>query len=77
MVRSEGVTTWPASGSSRRARIFSSVVLPAPFGPHRPDAVARVQLPGDVVEQHTIGKGLAESYQLQHAGDRSRTAMDA
>ena len=26
----------PASGSSRPASIFSSVVLPAPFGPHRP-----------------------------------------
>ena len=26
----------PASGSSNPASIFSSVVLPAPFGPHRP-----------------------------------------
>ena len=31
-----GLTTEPASGSSRFAKMRSSVVLPAPFGPHSP-----------------------------------------
>ncbi len=47
--------------------------LASPVGATQPDTVTRVQLPGDIVEQHTIGKGLAESHQLQHARDRSRT----
>src|SRR5687768_2977119 len=36
MVRLAGVTMAPSSGSSSPASIFSSVVLPAPFGPQRP-----------------------------------------
>src|SRR5262245_23635554 len=36
MVVSEAMRMVPSSGSSRPASIFSSVVLPAPFGPDRP-----------------------------------------
>ncbi len=35
MVRPEGFTTSPLSGSSSPASIFSIVVLPAPLGPQR------------------------------------------
>ena len=48
--------------------------LAGAVGATQPHTVTRVQLPGDIVEQHTIGKGLADSHQLQHAGDRSRRA---
>ena len=50
---------------------FQQCRLASAVGATQAHAVARVQLPGDVVEQHTIGKGLAESYQLQHERDRS------
>src|SRR5687768_7925167 len=36
MVREAGLTIRPESGSSSPASILRSVVLPAPFGPHRP-----------------------------------------
>src|SRR3954466_2876826 len=36
MLSPAGLTTCPPSGSSMPARILSSVVLPAPFGPLRP-----------------------------------------
>src|SRR5918993_1409256 len=36
MVSDEGLMIPPESGSSSPASILSSVVLPAPFGPHRP-----------------------------------------
>src|SRR5690606_12403178 len=36
IVRSAGLMIWPLAGSSRPASILRRVVLPAPFGPHRP-----------------------------------------
>ena len=52
------------SGSSMPARIFRSVVLPAPLGPHNPtDPVARHNLPGDTVEQDAVSERLGEFFE--------------
>ena len=66
MVRPAGLMMSPASGSSMPASILSSVVLPAPFGPQRPDALAVVDLPGDGVEEDAIAERLGEAGELDH-----------
>ena len=62
----DGVMMLPASGSSSRASIFSSVVLPAPFGPHRPTRSPSPICHVTCIEQRAIAEGLGEFRELDH-----------
>ena len=57
----------PASGSSSSRQDFQQRRLAGAVRAAQPHTIPRIQLPGDIVEQHTIGKRLAKFHQLQHA----------
>ena len=65
--------TVPASGASRPVSRFSSVVLPAPFGPTRATRSPRRILRGQAADDHPLAEAFAEVARLDDdAGRRSR-----
>ena len=66
MVVSDAMRIEPSSGSSKPASILSSVVLPAPFGPGEPDAVALLDVPGHVVQQDALAVSLGQAFDVDH-----------
>ena len=65
--RSEPVTTAPAVGVSRPARISSSVDLPAPFGAEDAEALPGVEGQVEAVEeQRPVAPAVADPGQLDH-----------
>ena len=66
----------PLSGCSAPVIILSSVVLPAPLAPMTPDDAARRQLEGQVLEEHPVAVGLADSLRLDHHIAQPRAGRD-
>ena len=56
----------PASSDISPATIRSSVVLPAPLGPTRPDAHARLDVQTGVVEDDLGAEGLGDVGEVEH-----------
>ena len=57
------MSTWPSSGRIKPHKTFSSVVLPAPFGPMTPSDLA-----GGNRERHGVKRGQAAEAHT-HAAD--------